>query len=192
MELLPNQGSCKKMYRDRKLNILKKAEELAILCGIDVCVIMFQPSDKKTSTTTQPAPAAETWPQNPTQVNRIIRKYKTMLPATTNSPPSSTAPLAIKDTIPSSSSSSSSPSQNIPERNNINLDLSLSLPGSYDSNIKCLDKGKRKLHAADAGKDELYDHKLIRFDEQEAKLASLEAKQQAITDGIASLEANHV
>lgn len=129
MELLSNQRSRKKMYRDRKKNIFKKAEELAILCGIDVCVVMFRPADKKTSTS-QPATAAETWPQDRIQVNRIIRKYKAMLPASANSPSSSAMPPAIKDTTPFSTSS---PSRNVLEKiNNINLDLCLSLPGSYE------------------------------------------------------------
>ncbi|KAK9912961.1 hypothetical protein M0R45_036793 [Rubus argutus] len=154
MELLPNQRSRKKMYRYRKKNIFKKAEELAILCGIDVCVVMFRPANKKTSTS-QPATAAETWPQDRILVNRIIRKYKAMLPASTISPSSSTAPLAIEDTTSTPSSSSSFPFRNVLEkRNNINLDLSLSLPGSYDSKMGSLDKVKCKKIKLHADEDE--------------------------------------
>ncbi|XP_024196142.1 uncharacterized protein LOC112199341 [Rosa chinensis] len=217
MELLPDQRRArKKMYRDRKMNIFKKGEELSILCGIDVAVILFQPADK--STTAQPA--AETWPKDPTEIKRIIRRYKAK-PTSSHASSSSTSPPVIKDTTRTPSSSPCPcpcPSQNLlGKRNYLNLDLSLS--GFYDSRMKILkeDKGKKKVRADNneninseeamgmqyefqtrwnaAGKDELYkdDNELrIGYDDHEAKLASLEAKREAITKRIASLEANYV
>ncbi|KAL6129989.1 hypothetical protein ACLB2K_068371 [Fragaria x ananassa] len=213
MELLPDQRRArKKMYQDRKMNIFKKGEELSILCGIDVLVILFQPTDK--SSTAQPA--AETWPKNPTEVKSIIRRYKEKT-ASTHASSHRTSPLTIRGTTSTPSSSSSSP-QSVPEkRKYINLDLSLS--GFSDSRTKVLkeDKGKKKLHVQDddeyinpqeacmdmqfkhptiwdhAGRGELYDHGALMFgyDDHQAKLASLEAKQKAITERIASLQAAH-
>ncbi|XP_040368362.1 uncharacterized protein LOC112199245 [Rosa chinensis] len=218
MELLPDQRRArKKMYRDRKMNIFKKGEELSILCGTDVLVILFQPTDK--GTTSQPA--AETWPKDPTEVERIIRRYKAKLAASTHASSPSTSVPEIKDkstSTPPSSSPSPSPSRSVPEkRKYMNLDLSLS--GSYDSQTKKLkeDEGKKKLHAWDddeninsqeagmemqlkyptiwdhAERENLYDdgELMIGYDDHQAKLASLEAKQKAITKRIASLEATH-
>ncbi|KAL6129996.1 hypothetical protein ACLB2K_068378 [Fragaria x ananassa] len=187
MELLPDQRRArKKMYR-RKMNIFKKAEELSILCGIDVAVILFQPADKSTTA----PPAVETWPKDPTEIKRIIRRYQAKS-SCSHASSSNTSLPAIKDP----SSSSPSPSV-LGKRNCLNLDLSLS--GFYDSRMKILkdDRGKKKLHYEFhtnwnvAGENEMYkvDNELrIGYHDHEAKLASLEAKREAITKRIASLE----
>ncbi|KAL6125249.1 hypothetical protein ACLB2K_073308 [Fragaria x ananassa] len=189
MELLRDQRRArKKMYR-RKMNIFKKAEELSILCGIDVAVILFQPADKSTTA----PPAVETWPKDPTEIKRIIRRYQAKSSCSHASSSNISLP-AIKD--PSSSSSSPSPSV-LGKRNCLNLDLSLS--GLYDSRMKILkdDRGKKKLHYEFhtnwnvAVENEMYnDNNELRigYHDHEAKLASLEAKREAITKRIASLE----
>lgn len=205
MELLPDQRRARKKMYGRKMNIFKKAEELSILCGIDVAVILFQPADKSTTA----PPAVETWPKDPTEIKRIIRRYQAKSSCSHASSSNISLP-AIKD--PSSSSSSPSPSV-LGKRNCLNLDLSLS--GFYDSRMKILkdDRGKKKLHVDSdeninseealgmqyefhtnwnvAGENEMYkvDNELrIGYHDHEAKLASLEAKREAITKRIASLE----
>ncbi|XP_024199416.1 MADS-box transcription factor 22-like [Rosa chinensis] len=66
MELLPS--SRRKPLRDWERNLCKKADELSILCGTDVCMIIFKPQKTK----------PETWPRDCTQVHHIIKKYKAM------------------------------------------------------------------------------------------------------------------
>ena len=205
MELLPDQRRArKKMYR-RKMNIFKKAEELSILCGIDVAVILFQPADKSTTA----PPAVETWPKDPTEIKRIIRRYQAKS-SCSHASSSNTSLPSIKDP----SSSSPSPSV-LGKRNCSNLDLSLS--GFYDSRMKILkDVRGKKLHVDSdeninseealgmqyefhtnwnvAVENEMYkDNKELRigYHDHEAKLASLEAQLQAITKRIASMEANY-
>ncbi|XP_024171862.1 agamous-like MADS-box protein AGL82 [Rosa chinensis] len=63
---LSSSKSDRKKVRDRKKNLIKKAEELSKLCGVDVCLILYQ----------RQSTIAETWPQDPAQVKRIITGYK--------------------------------------------------------------------------------------------------------------------
>ncbi|XP_004301593.1 PREDICTED: MADS-box transcription factor PHERES 1-like [Fragaria vesca subsp. vesca] len=63
---LSSSKSDRKKVRDRKKNVFKKAEELSKLCGVDVCLILYQRQSN----------IAETWPQDPEQVKRIVAGYK--------------------------------------------------------------------------------------------------------------------
>ncbi|CAB4286303.1 unnamed protein product [Prunus armeniaca] len=71
LELIPNEGTRKMTFRKRKKSIYKKADELSKLCGIDVCLIVYE-ADQKKGRAVQP----ETWPRDPTQFKRILNKYK--------------------------------------------------------------------------------------------------------------------
>ncbi|KAK6920084.1 Transcription factor, MADS-box [Dillenia turbinata] len=52
----------------RKENLFKKASELSTLCGIEVCIIVYD--DQKPNT------AAETWPKNHNDVLRMVKRCK--------------------------------------------------------------------------------------------------------------------
>ncbi|VVA32799.1 PREDICTED: agamous MADS-box [Prunus dulcis] len=71
LELIPNEGTRKMTFRKRKKSIYKKADELSKLCGIDVCLIVYE-ADQKKGRAVQP----ETWPRDPNQFKRILNKYK--------------------------------------------------------------------------------------------------------------------
>ncbi|CAL9020296.1 unnamed protein product [Prunus brigantina] len=71
LELIPNEGTRKMTFRKRKKSIYKKADELSKLCGIDVCLIVYE-ADLKKGRAVQP----ETWPRDPTQFKRILNKYR--------------------------------------------------------------------------------------------------------------------
>ncbi|XP_050386325.1 MADS-box protein AGL24-like [Argentina anserina] len=143
----------KKMYRDRKMNIFKKADELSILCDTDVAVILFQPADE--STTAQPV--AETWPKDPTEFKCISADTR----------------ISKEDR--------GKKKLRVDNDENINSEEAMRMQYEFHTNG----------HAA--GKDELYkrDNEFrIGYDDLElAKLASLEARRDAITKRIASLEA---
>ncbi|KAL6178857.1 hypothetical protein ACLB2K_050374 [Fragaria x ananassa] len=66
IQQLSSSKSHRKKVRDRKKNVFKKAEELSKLCGVDVCLILYQRQSN----------IAETWPQDPEQVKRIVAGYK--------------------------------------------------------------------------------------------------------------------
>lgn len=63
---LSSSKSDRKKVRDRKKNINKKAEELSKLCGVDVGLIFYQ----------RQSTVAETWPEDPAELERIINMYK--------------------------------------------------------------------------------------------------------------------
>ncbi|XP_039117702.1 uncharacterized protein LOC120253422 [Dioscorea cayenensis subsp. rotundata] len=53
----------------RSRGLLKKSMELSTLCGIDVCLLFYDPSSSST------APAL-TFPSDPSQVSRILSRYQ--------------------------------------------------------------------------------------------------------------------
>ncbi|XP_050226816.1 agamous-like MADS-box protein AGL11 [Mercurialis annua] len=69
-ELIKREKSLKISYNKRKQNLLKKGYELATLCGVDLCVIVFDP--KQRNEHVEP----ETWPVDSQQVKNIIRQYQ--------------------------------------------------------------------------------------------------------------------
>ncbi|XP_077230635.1 agamous-like MADS-box protein AGL61 [Tasmannia lanceolata] len=69
-KILMEQIRCNKRrrstYSKRILGLKKKTSELSTLCGIDTCIISFGPNREE----------PETWPENRSEVIRIIEKYK--------------------------------------------------------------------------------------------------------------------
>ncbi|TQD89168.1 hypothetical protein C1H46_025290 [Malus baccata] len=70
MELITNERARKATFQKRTKGILKKAGEISTLCDLDVCMIIYGPKQAGRN------PELHTWPRNPSEVNRIINKYK--------------------------------------------------------------------------------------------------------------------
>ncbi|KAK9271661.1 hypothetical protein L1049_002024 [Liquidambar formosana] len=70
MELIQDEKSRYKTFQSRKKSLLKKTYELASLCGIDACVIVFGPKHGN-----RPI-GKDTWPPSSDEVRRIIDMYK--------------------------------------------------------------------------------------------------------------------
>nr|XP_025684073.1 agamous-like MADS-box protein AGL90 [Arachis hypogaea] len=70
MELIEKEKARKATFLKRKNGLIKKVYEFSTLCGVDVCVIIYGPSFDGGKST-----EAETWPQDPKEVQRIIQKY---------------------------------------------------------------------------------------------------------------------
>ncbi|KAK9290615.1 hypothetical protein L1049_008787 [Liquidambar formosana] len=64
MDLIRNEKSRYSNFRMRKKGLMKKTYELATLCGIDACIIVFGPKFG-----CHPI-EIETWPQNPDETER--------------------------------------------------------------------------------------------------------------------------
>ncbi|KAL6176279.1 hypothetical protein ACLB2K_052913 [Fragaria x ananassa] len=83
---LSSSKSERKKVRDRKKNVFKKAEELSKLCGVDVCLIPEADLVRSAPSSRwirhclilyqRQSNIAETWPQDPEQVKRIVAGYK--------------------------------------------------------------------------------------------------------------------
>ncbi|XP_057740315.1 agamous-like MADS-box protein AGL82 [Arachis stenosperma] len=70
MELIEKEKARKATFLKRKNGLIKKVYEFSTLCGVDVCVIIYGPSFDGGKSS-----EAETWPQDPKEVQRIIQKY---------------------------------------------------------------------------------------------------------------------
>ncbi|KDP33013.1 hypothetical protein JCGZ_13044 [Jatropha curcas] len=70
-DMIKKERALKISFRKRKKSLFKKGYELATLCGIDLCIIIFDP---KQGDNKQVKP--ETWPADPLKVKHIIKKYK--------------------------------------------------------------------------------------------------------------------
>ncbi|XP_028783967.1 agamous-like MADS-box protein AGL82 [Neltuma alba] len=69
MEPIQNKKARKATFEGRKKSIMKKAYELSTLCGVEVCIIIYGPNNNEGQV------PAQTWPQDPQDVIRIIHKY---------------------------------------------------------------------------------------------------------------------
>ncbi|KAM2152371.1 hypothetical protein ACFX1R_046703 [Malus domestica] len=72
LELIPNETARKMAFRKRKKSVYKKADELSKLCDIDVALVVYEADQRKGIRPVQP----ETWPQDPVEFNRILGRYK--------------------------------------------------------------------------------------------------------------------
>ncbi|KAI4320610.1 hypothetical protein MLD38_034071 [Melastoma candidum] len=72
LELIPEEKSRKLTCQRRKKCLLKKAQELSALCGVDACVVMYDSGSSSSSATAQP----EIWPPNHGVVRRVIERYQ--------------------------------------------------------------------------------------------------------------------
>ncbi|XP_021910630.1 agamous-like MADS-box protein AGL82 [Carica papaya] len=70
MELITKVYSRSQTYQKRKKGLKKKALEFSTLCGVDTCMILYGPNHKGQTR------KAEVWPDSPSEVFRIIGKYK--------------------------------------------------------------------------------------------------------------------
>ncbi|KAK3218306.1 hypothetical protein Dsin_012276 [Dipteronia sinensis] len=57
-------------FKKRKVNLLKKAGEINILCGVDLCMIIFGPNSRDGPS------RPETWASKEVQLINIINRYK--------------------------------------------------------------------------------------------------------------------
>ncbi|KAK1575479.1 hypothetical protein Q3G72_005841 [Acer saccharum] len=57
-------------FKKRKINLLKKAHEINILCGVDLCMIIFGPNSRDGPS------RPETWASKEGQLLNIINRYK--------------------------------------------------------------------------------------------------------------------
>ncbi|KAF8016412.1 hypothetical protein BT93_H1810 [Corymbia citriodora subsp. variegata] len=69
LELIPNEKARRSSYEKRKKGMMKKAQELTTLCGVDACTIIYSPAGSATAT------KPEIWPVSPEKVKRIIEQY---------------------------------------------------------------------------------------------------------------------
>ncbi|KAL5080512.1 hypothetical protein RYX36_008933 [Vicia faba] len=70
MELIQNEKARKTTFQKRKNGLMKKVNEFAILCDVDVCVILYAPNFEGPGYV-----GPETWPKDPKEVQRILEKY---------------------------------------------------------------------------------------------------------------------
>lgn len=78
LQLIPKEKSRKLTYERRKKGLMKKAQELSALCGVDTCVIAYDSGSCGNGAVAQP----EIWPSNHGEVRRIIERYQSGCPQT--------------------------------------------------------------------------------------------------------------
>nr|XP_011470562.1 PREDICTED: uncharacterized protein LOC105353257 [Fragaria vesca subsp. vesca] len=144
----------RKLLRDRERNLCKKANELSILCGTDVCMITFKPHNTK----------PETWPQERTELQKSIALSK----STRLDPKKMKLDLSFSDSYDSETRGKKLHA----DYNALNPEEAMAMEMQYQEGT------------AKHPQNEL-------IGDDEAKLASLEVKLQAITKRIASMEANY-
>ncbi|XP_074307221.1 agamous-like MADS-box protein AGL80 [Silene latifolia] len=66
LQYIENNTARKVTFKKRVAGLLKKAEELQILCGVIVCIIVYGPYDE----------APFVWPANHAEAARILLEYK--------------------------------------------------------------------------------------------------------------------
>ncbi|KAK2366265.1 agamous MADS-box protein AGL82 [Trifolium repens] len=70
MKLIQNEKSRRTTFQKRKKGLIKKVNEFSILCGVDVCVILYAPNFEG-----QGYAEPEIWPEDKGEVHRILQKY---------------------------------------------------------------------------------------------------------------------
>lgn len=68
MKLIEKQKARNVTFQKRKNGIIKKAQELSTLCGVDALLIIYNPNSDNND---QP----ETWPRDPTQVSSFFTTF---------------------------------------------------------------------------------------------------------------------
>ncbi|CAM8927462.1 unnamed protein product [Rhodiola kirilowii] len=71
MEYIATEKARKSSFKKRREGLVKKIRELAILCGIDACLIIYGPRNNDGVKM-----EVHTWPKERTEVERILQKYE--------------------------------------------------------------------------------------------------------------------
>ncbi|KAL2897210.1 Agamous-like MADS-box protein AGL80 [Bienertia sinuspersici] len=66
LEYIENGKARRVTYKKRVKGLVKKTQELSVLCGVDVCAIIYGPHDQ----------APVVWPSDKVEATRIISKFK--------------------------------------------------------------------------------------------------------------------
>ncbi|XP_074293793.1 agamous-like MADS-box protein AGL80 [Silene latifolia] len=66
LQFIENDTARKVTYKKRVRGLVKKTQELSILCGVDVCTIVYSPYDE----------APVVWPSSEVEASRILVEYK--------------------------------------------------------------------------------------------------------------------
>ncbi|CAN0913891.1 Agamous-like MADS-box protein AGL82 [Linum grandiflorum] len=74
MELIKNERNRCNTYKKRKANLLKKMEEFSILCGVEACLVVFQPPNLIAE---DGGEQLQTWPSDLKSVDATIQRYRT-------------------------------------------------------------------------------------------------------------------
>ncbi|KAK2420315.1 hypothetical protein P8452_50523 [Trifolium repens] len=70
MKLIQKEKSRRTTFQKRKKGLIKKVNEFSILCGVDVCVILYAPNFEG-----QGYAEPEIWPKDKKEVHRILQNY---------------------------------------------------------------------------------------------------------------------
>lgn len=77
LKLISNPKSRRTTFLKRKKSLLKKAYELSTLCDVRTCIFIASSSSSALDPATDRAPEFETWPPNRSEIEGMIRAYKT-------------------------------------------------------------------------------------------------------------------
>ncbi|KAK3137186.1 hypothetical protein QOZ80_5BG0448920 [Eleusine coracana subsp. coracana] len=77
MKLIEDLSKRKMTFKNRSDGLIKKTEEISILCGCDALCICYDPTAASSSSSSSSSGGgAKTWPADPEKVQKLIRRYR--------------------------------------------------------------------------------------------------------------------